>query len=210
MVGQPLLSVVMITIAMLFILSSLVMIFFGASFYLYPPYIPQKNILIAGVSIAPKYLFSLVLATVLFVGMYLFFRFANQGISMRAIAEDEMAAESLGINVRRLHGMAWGLSFVVSGAAGVLLGTIMTVYYGLSFIGLKAIPAVIVGGLESIGGAMIGGLVIGVLENIAGVYVAPLSEFLGGIKDVFPYIVLLIMLLIKPYGLFGEKRIERI
>ncbi|MBL7061855.1 MAG: branched-chain amino acid ABC transporter permease [Dehalococcoidia bacterium] len=210
MVGQPVLSVVMITIAIFFILSSLVMIFYGATYYNYPTYLPTEKVQVAGIAIATKYLWCFILAAVLFVGVFLFFRFTNQGIAMRSIADDEMAAESLGVNVRRLHGVAWGLSFAVSAGAGVLLGTVMTVYYGLGFIGLKAIPAVIVGGLESLGGAMVGGLIIGGLEAVAGVYLAPLSQFLGGIKDVFPYVILMLVLLVKPYGLFGERRIERI
>ena len=210
LVGQPLLTIIMMTIAISSILYSLVIIFYGADFYSYPKYLPETALTIGGVSLGSEYLWSLILAGVVSALALAFFRFTNTGISMRAVADDETAAEGMGIDVRQMYGTAWGLSFIVSAAAGVLLGTVISVYYGLSFIGLKSIAAVIVGGLESLGGAMLGGLIIGVVESLGGMYISRLHPFLDGSKEVFAYVVLLIALLIKPYGFFGERRIERI
>lgn len=207
MIGQPLLAVIMMTIGLGFVLSSIVMAIWGADFFIYPQYLPTQVIKVGVIVISQEYLWSLTIALLMLAVFALFFRYTGLGLEMRAVADDEQAALSMGIDVRRIYGMAWGISCVASALAGIALGTIMAVFYYLSFVGLKAIPAVIVGGLESIPGAIIGGLIIGLLENVAGLYVDPI---LAGIKEVFPYFILIIVLLVRPHGLFGEKRIERI
>lgn len=127
---------------------------------------------------------------------------------MRAAADDQQATLSVGISVKRVFAQSWVLAAVVSAIGGILLGTINGINSTLSFIGLKVFPVVILGGLDSIGGAILGGLAIGVVENLSGGYLEGL--FGGGVKEVAPFVVLVLTLMIKPYGLFGKEEIERV
>src|SRR5205085_2294130 len=138
-----------------------------------------------------------------------FFRYARPGIAMRATADSQQVALSMGISVRRIFALSWSIAAVVSAAGGVLLGTMRGGVDGsLAVLGLKVLPVVIVGGLDSIGGAILGGLLVGVLENLAGGYLDPV--FGGGVKEVAPFVALVLILMVKPYGLFGKVRIERV
>lgn len=126
---------------------------------------------------------------------------------MRATADDEQLAESMGVRVGRIFGISWILAGVSSAVGGMTLGMMTSVDYMMGEVGLKVLPVVVFGGLESLFGAVIGGLVVGVVSVVSGGY---LEGYLTGFKDVTPYIIMLLVLLIRPYGLFGEKRIERI
>ena len=143
------------------------------------------------------------------VGFGWFFRYSKHGLAMRATAFDQQVAQSLGISVPQVFAMSWAISAVVSAVAGVTVGMVNGVSSALSFYGIKVFPAVILGGLDSIVGAVLGGLIVGVLENLAQ-YVD--SQWLnwGNMYQVAPFYALLLILLIKPYGLFGTKNIERI
>jgi branched-chain amino acid transport system permease protein len=151
--------------------------------------------------------------TVLFAFLFLaifagFFKFSRVGIAMRAVANDQMTAQSMGIPVKFVFAVSWCIAAVVSGVGGILIGNINGINITLADFGLKVFPAVIFGGLDSILGAIIGGLTVGVLENLMGGY---LDQYLGGgVKEVAPFIVLLIVLMVKPYGLFGTEEIERV
>jgi branched-chain amino acid transport system permease protein len=149
----------------------------------------------------------MVLCLFFFLLFVFFFRYTRIGLKMRAVSEDQQAAQAAGVGVKRVFSLSWAIGTSIAAVAGIILGLISMVYFGLSFIGLKALPVVILGGMESFGGAILGGIIIGVLENIAGIYLEP---YMSGIKDVAPFVVLMIILLIRPYGLFGLKRIERI
>ena len=143
------------------------------------------------------------------VGIFaLFFQRARLGLAMRATAEDHQVAQAAGIRVKNVFTMVWAIAGVVCAIGGFLLGNICQVDLLLAEYGLKVIPAVILGGLESVGGAVIGGLMIGVLEKLAAGYINPIVG--GGIQTVFPYAIMILVLCVRPYGLFGLERIERI
>jgi branched-chain amino acid transport system permease protein len=127
---------------------------------------------------------------------------------MRATADDPQAAFSMGIDIRRVFSLSWSLAAVASALSGVVIGTMGGISPQLGAIGLKVFPVVILGGLDSIGGALLGGFLMGILENLAGGYLDPLVG--GGIKEVAPFLVLVAILMVRPYGLFGTREIERL
>ena len=131
--------------------------------------------------------------------LYAMFKYSKIGIAMQASSQNQLAAYYMGIPVKRINGLVWALASAVAAIAGLLLAPITFVHANMGFIGLKAFPAAVVGGFGSLPGAIVGGLVIGIVESLAGFY-AP-----AGVKDVAPYVVVLIMLMVKPNGLFGEK-----
>jgi branched-chain amino acid transport system permease protein len=136
--------------------------------------------------------------------LYVFFRFTKVGIAMQASSQNQLVAYYVGIPVRRINSLIWAISALVAGIAGILLAPITFVYANMGFIGLKAFPAAVVGGFGSVPGAIVGGLVIGVVEALAGRY---LPE---GFKDVAAYVVVLLMLMVRPNGLFGENLRKRV
>jgi len=144
----------------------------------------------------------------LMLAFALFFKFTRLGIAMRATANSHQVALSMGISVKSIFALSWAISAVVSAIGGVLIGSINGVNITFSDFGLKVFPAVILGGLDSIPGAVIGGLVVGILENLSGGYLS--RYFGGGVKEVAPFVFLVIILMVKPYGLFGTKEIERV
>ena len=142
----------------------------------------------------------IIAATVLLSAvLFAMFRYSKLGIAMQAASQNQLAAYYMGIPVARLNGLVWGLAAAVAAVAGLLLAPITFVHANMGFVGLKAMPAAVVGGFGSLPGALVGGLVIGIVESLSGFY---LPE---GFKDVAPYVVVLIMLVVRPNGLFGEK-----
>ena len=207
MIGQPLLGVVMMTIAFLSVIEGAATLIWSVNYYNYPRVFPDMPIQFHRIILSHEYLWAVIFCLVFFVFFVCFFRYTRIGLKMRAVSEDQQAAQAAGVGVKRVFSLSWAIGTAVAAVGGIVLGMISMVYFGLSFIGLKALPVVILGGLESFGGAILGGIIIGVLENIAGIYLEP---YLSGIKDVAPFVVLMLILLIRPYGLFGLKRIERI
>jgi branched-chain amino acid transport system permease protein len=135
----------------------------------------------------------------------LFFKYSNQGIYMRSVADNQSAALSLGVHVRRVFALSWAIAALVAAMSGIVLGIINGInVHELSSIGLKVFPVVILGGLDSISGAIVGGVVIGLLETFTGGYLST------SLREIIPYIVLVFILMVKPYGLFGLKEIERV
>lgn len=208
MLGQPILSVIMMTLALSVFLSGLVTLIWGGAWKVYPSLIPMGGINFMGFTLSQQHLFGFVIALLTFAAFTLFFRRSRYGLAMRATAEDQQVARSSGVKVTLVFGLIWAIAALVSAVGGILLGTINGVNFTLGQIGLKAIPAALIGGLESIGGAIVGGLIIGVLESLAAGYIDPLVG--GGVREIFPYVVLVIALLFRPYGIFGLKRIERV
>ena len=141
-------------------------------------------------------------------GFAWFFKFSKMGLAMRATAFDQQAAQSLGVSVKSVFAMSWAISAMVSSVAGIVVGVVNSVSSDLSFFGIKVFPAVILGGLDSIVGAVVGGIIIGLLEHFA-VYV-DLYAGIGNLQQIVPFYVLVIILMIKPYGLFGTRDIERV
>ena len=208
LLGEPVFSVVMITIGLSIFLRSMAGIIFGHHNYVFPSPIPVEPLHWGGIVLSHNHLWSMIISFSLMLLFFFFFKFARLGLGMRATANDQDTATLMGINIKRVYALTWGISFVVAGLAGVGLANVMVLNVGLAFVAISAFPAVILGGLESIPGAIIGGLTIGVLENMAGGYLDQIVG--GGIKDVTPFAVLFLVLMIRPYGLFGTKEVERV
>ena len=137
-----------------------------------------------------------------------FFIKSRSGIAMRAVADDQQTALAMGIDVRHFFAIAWAMAGIVAVLGGVIWGALLGVDFMLALVGLKVFPVVILGGLESIPGAVIGGLIVGAVESVAAGYLDPLVG--GGTKDFAPYVLMILVLMIKPYGLFGQEIIERV
>jgi branched-chain amino acid transport system permease protein len=208
MIGEPIISVIMVTIALSIVLRSLIQIVWGTETKVFPRIFSDEPIRLFGLFIAEIHFYSLLFAIICVALFALFFKFSTVGIAMRVTAFDQQIAQSLGINIKRIFALSWAISAIVSSIGGIILGNINGINNALAAMGLKVFPCVILGGLDSILGAIIGGFFIGVLENLAGGYLDPVLG--GGVKDVAPFVVLVVALMIKPYGLFGKIKIERL
>jgi len=209
MIGEPIISVIMVTIALATVLKAMVTILWSTQIRVFdPPIFSQQALEFGTVRVSEVYLWTVAFAFLFLAVFAAFFKFTRVGISMRAVANDQQVAQSMGISVKKVFAISWSIGALVSAVGGILVGNINGINITLANFGLKVFPAVILGGLESIGGAIIGGLTIGVLENIMGSY---LDVYLGGgVKEIAPFIVLIVILMIKPYGLFGIQEIERV
>ncbi|WP_153392789.1 branched-chain amino acid ABC transporter permease [Ornithinicoccus halotolerans] len=204
MVGESAISIIMVTIGLSMLLRALVQMFYGTSAKSQPPVLPRSSISMLGATIPLNRLLVILIAGIVLVAFTVFFRRSRHGIAMRAVADDQQAAMTMGISVRRVFAMAWALAAVSALIAGVLLADISAVDQNLAAFGLLVFPVVILGGLDSVPGTIVGGLIIGLLKQFVSGYLDP------GLSTVLPYIVLVLILLVKPYGLFGETRIERV
>ncbi|NJD61745.1 MAG: branched-chain amino acid ABC transporter permease [Deltaproteobacteria bacterium] len=210
MIGEPIISIIMVTIGLSLVMRSLVTAVWGNDILVYEPKLfPQDMVTIAGVPISQEFVWCFVLSMFLLAVFSAFFKYSKAGVAMRATAFNQQVAQSMGISVKYIFALSWIISAVVSGIGGVLIGNINGINSSLYHFGLKVFPATILGGLDSILGAALGGLIIGILENLSdGLCKAYLD--LSGVKEVAPYVILVIILMIKPYGLFGTKEIERV
>jgi branched-chain amino acid transport system permease protein len=209
MIGEPVISVIMLTLGLASVLKAIVQGIWGTETIAYPQIFPTHPVRIGPLPVSQGYLYSMAGVALLLVLFSIFFKFTRAGVAMRATAFSQQVALSMGISVKRIFALAWSIAVVVSAVGGVLLGGVRGGVDGaFAFFGLKVIPVVILGGLDSIGGAIVGGLVMGVLENLSGGYLDPI--FGGGVKEVAPFIALVAILALKPYGLFGKVKIERV
>jgi len=209
LIGEPIISVIMVTLGLSSVLRAIVQGIWGTDTRPLPSVFSLDPIQLGPLPIARGYLYSAGCVAVLLVVLTLFFKYARPGVAMRATADSQQVALSMGISVRRIFALSWSIAAVVSAVGGILLATMRGGVDGsLAVLGLKVLPAVIVGGLDSIGGAILGGLLIGVLENLSGGYLDPV--FGGGVKEVAPFVALVLILMVRPYGLFGKVRIERV
>ncbi|OLC93997.1 MAG: hypothetical protein AUJ05_06490, partial [Candidatus Rokubacteria bacterium 13_1_40CM_3_69_38] len=203
LIGRPIIAVVMATIGLAAILRGVGPLTWGAEtkplalpisdepFIVGPLFIPPIQLLGASVSLV-------------FLGVFgWFFLKSRKGIAMRAVADSQQVAMAMGINVERYFALAWAMTGVVSALGGVIWGSMLGVDVHLSLVGFKVFPVVILGGLDSIPGAILGGLIVGVVENVAAGYVDPYVG--GGTKDFAPYVLMILALMIRPYGIFGKK-----
>ncbi len=206
LIGEPLIFVIMLTVGLASMFKGLMLLLWGGNLRTYPDFLPQWLGLTFGyVTVPPVYVMALIIGVVFLALFGLFFKFSSQGIYMRSVADNQKAALSLGVHVRKVFALSWGIAALVAGMSGIVLGIINGInVHDLSAIGLKVFPVVILGGLDSIVGAVIGGIIIGLLETFTGGYLSP------SLRDVVPYIVLVFILLVKPYGLFGLVEIERV
>ncbi|MDR7522510.1 MAG: branched-chain amino acid ABC transporter permease [Armatimonadota bacterium] len=212
--GQPLLSIVIVTLAMGYVIRGLMVGLWGGDTRLFPPVIPADVVRLAGIPVPRVGVVSASVALVLLVVFSLFFRYSLWGIAMRAAANEQLTASTLGVSLKRVFAYAWAFAAIAASVGGILIGLWLGVNFALAHVGLKALAAVILGGLDSIPGAILGGFIIGVLETVVGGYIDANVVLLGvplqGFKDVTPFVVILLVLLIKPYGLFGTEHIERL
>jgi branched-chain amino acid transport system permease protein len=208
MLGEPIFAVVMITIGLSIFLRSMAGILFGHDNYVFPSPFPKEPIHLAGVTLSMTQIWVMISTALLVLIFFIFFKYSRMGLAMRGTANNQETALLMGISTKRVFAMVWGIAFVTAAIAGIFLANVMVVNIGLTFTAISAFPAIILGGLESIPGAIIGGLAIGVIENLAGGYLDQMIG--GGVKDVTPFVVLFLMLMFKPYGLFGKEEIERV
>jgi branched-chain amino acid transport system permease protein len=204
LVGEPTISVIMVTIGLAQVLGALVQIIWGTHPHAFPGFIPDDTISIAGARVGENRLWAVGLVAVALVAFALFFQRSRHGIAMRAVADDQQAALTMGISVRRTFALAWALAGVSAVVGGMLVANLIGVSGEVSNVGLLVFPVVIVGGLDSVPGAVVGGAIIGLLTAYTGGYIGE------GLDQVIPYIALVAILLVKPYGLFGQVRIERV
>jgi branched-chain amino acid transport system permease protein len=206
--GQPAFSIVMLTIGIGYVARGLITMIPGIGTDTNALAVPYKDEIlkfggnemgIGALVLNVEHLVIIGATGVLCVLLFALFRYTKLGIAMQAASQNQLAAYYMGIPVQRLNGLAWGLAAAVAAIAGILLAPITFVHANMGFIGLKAFPAAVVGGFGSLPGAIVGGLVIGLVESLAGFYLP------DGFKDTAPYVVVLVMLMVKPNGLFGEK-----
>jgi branched-chain amino acid transport system permease protein len=204
LVGEPTISVIMVTIGLAQVLGAVVQIIWGTFPQVFPAFIPDDSVTIGGAVVGENRLWALALAGVALAAFGLFFQRSRHGIAMRAVADDQQAALTMGISVRRTFALAWALAGVSAVVGGMLVANLIGVSGDVANFGLLVFPVVILGGLDSVPGAVVGGCIIGLLEAYTGGYVGE------GLDSVIPYIALVAILLVRPYGLFGQVRIERV
>lgn len=209
LIGEPVLTVIMVTVGLSFFFRGIIEFIFGTDTVIFnPPVFPLKPIDIGGIIIGQVYLWSFVAAIVLLLVFVAFFQYTRWGLAMQATADDEMAALSLGVSARFVYATAWGIAFIAAGVGGALLGNINGLNISVGYLGLLVLPAVVLGGLNSVPGAIVGGIIIGILQNLSGAYLDRFTP--GGVKEIAPFVFMVIILLYKPYGLWGWERIERV
>jgi branched-chain amino acid transport system permease protein len=204
MSGQPVFSIVMVTIGLAITLRSLIIMIWGPDAAPFDASVEGGLIEIGPVVLFTEQLFALLLFCAVSAAVYLFFRFTRIGIAMRATAMDETSALLMGVDVRRISSLAWAIAAVVSGLAGVAFAVMFARAPDMWFQGLQSFPAAILGGLDSPLGSGAGGLIIGVIAALSEGYIG------HGLKEISGFIVIIIVLMIRPYGLFGEKELERV
>jgi branched-chain amino acid transport system permease protein len=211
LIGEPIISVIMVTIGLMSILDGLIYLSpFGSENFSFPEFLPKTPFTMGGVSISWTQLVGVIITVILITGFSWFFKKSTLGISMRAVSDDQMASMSIGISIPRVFGLAWATAGFSAAAAGGIIGNIT----GLNFdtlvsFGIIVFPVVILGGLDSIFGAVVAGIIMGLIQQFAAGYLDG-NWGLNGTADLLPYIILLIILLFKPHGLFGIHEIERV
>jgi len=206
LIGEALIEVIMLTLGLFIMFRGLLLFIFGGDIYSYPDFLPPAlTFHWGGVEVAGVYVATFIIG-IIFLGLFgFFFKYSSQGIYMRSVADNQPAAMALGVHVRRVFALSWAIAALVCAMGGIVLGIMNGInVHEVSDLGIKVFPVVILGGLDSIGGAILGGIIIGLLETFTGGYIS------SGLREVVPYIVLIIILLIKPYGLFGLVEIERV
>ena len=211
LIGEPIISVIMVTIGLMSILDGVIYLTpFGSMNYSFPEFLPTTPISLGDVSISWTQLMGVIITVILIGAFSWFFKRATLGISMRAVSDDQLASMSVGISVPRVFGLAWAMAGLSAAAAGGIIGNITGLNFEtLQAFGITVFPVVILGGLDSIIGAVVAGIIMGLIQQFASGYLDG-NWGLNGTADVLPYIILLIILLFKPHGLFGTHEIERV
>jgi len=208
LIAQPILSLITVTLGVAYFIEGVVTFIWPWSVDALPRLFPTEPIRIGTAVVSQEYVWVAAVSLLVFGLLTAFFRYHKMGIAMRATADDQMAVQACGIPVTRIFSRSWMFACVVAAIGGILISSIGGITHGLVETGLKAFSVVILGGLNSFVGAVVAGPIIGLCENLGGGYLTPLLW--AGVKDIIPFVIIIIVVLIKPYGLFGEVRIERI
>ncbi|SHJ95293.1 amino acid/amide ABC transporter membrane protein 1, HAAT family [Desulfatibacillum alkenivorans DSM 16219] len=206
LVGEPTYAIVIVTIGISYFIRSIVSMIpgWGTDTYGFRTPFTDKFLRWGDVVISYEYLSIVVLALVLIAAVFVFFGYSRMGTAMRATSQNQLAAVYMGISVTRVFSLTWTIAAALGGIGGILLAPITFVHMNMGFIGLKAVPAAVLGGFTSPPGAIVGGLIIGITESLAGVY---LEE---GWKDIAAWIILIAVLIIRPQGLFGIQEKKKV
>lgn len=209
LIGREPFSITLVTIGISSVMIGCLQIFFGTNPETLEIRLPDLTLDIGGALFISTQLWNGIFAAAAMVILLLFYKFATIGVLMRATADSQVNAIVLGINARFILMITWGISGMVAALGGLVVANGSAVTYDMGLVGLTAIPVVLVGGLESIPGAILGGILIGMVQSATSFYLEPLLN-LPGFQAISPYILLLIILLLKPYGFFGQEIIERV
>ena len=211
LIGEPIISVIMVTIGLASIIDGLIYLTpFGTENYSFPAFLPTDPLTLGGVSISWTQLVGVIITAILIGGFSWFFKKSTIGISMRAVSDDQFGSMCVGISVPRVFGLAWATAGLSAAAAGCIIGNITGLNFDtLHAFGIVVFPVVILGGLDSILGAVVAGIIMGLIQQFAAGYLDG-NWGLSGTGEVMPYVILLIILLFKPHGLFGIHEIERV
>jgi branched-chain amino acid transport system permease protein len=204
MLGESPISVFMVTVGLSSILVGAVELIWGADQLRLPAFMPSDPVLIGEAMVAPKIFYGFLVAAALITLVLLTFRWWRGGVALRATASDQLAAYSVGIDVPRVFSMAWAVAAMVAAVAGIVVGSISSLSPTMGVFGLAVLVVVIVGGLDSVAGALVGGLLVGLVESLTGMYLG------GEFKLVATFSLLVLILMVRPYGLFGTRQIERL
>jgi len=208
LIAQPILSLITVTLGIAYFIEGVVSFIWPWSVDALPRLFPIEPVHIGPAVVSQEYIWVAGISLVMFGLLSLFFRYHKMGIAMRATADDQLAVQACGIPVTSIFSRSWMFACVVAAVGGILISSIGGITYGLAETGLKAFSVVILGGLDSFVGAMVAGPIIGLAESLGGGYLTPFIW--AGVKDIIPFVIIIIVMIIKPYGLFGEVRIERI
>jgi len=208
LIAQPILALITVTLGVAYFIEGIVTFIWPWSVDAMPRFFPREPVRIGPAVVSQEYVWVAGISLVVFILLTLFYRYHKMGIAMRATADDQLAVQACGIPVTRIFSRSWMFACVVAAIGGILISSIGGITHGLVETGLKGFSVVILGGLDSFPGAMIAGPIIGLAENLGGGYLTPFLW--AGLKDIIPFVIIIIVMLIRPYGLFGEERIERI
>jgi branched-chain amino acid transport system permease protein len=208
LIGRPIVAIIMATIGLAAVLRGFGPMVWGTATKPLPLPISDAPIIIFGLRFAVIHLLGAGMSLVLLAAFGYFFLKNRIGIALRAVADDQQTALAMGIDVKRYFAIAWIMAGIVSAIGGIVWGNLLGVDVHLALVGLKVFPVVILGGLDSIPGAIIGGLLVGAIESVAAGYIDPYVG--GGTKNFIPYIIMVLALMVRPYGIFGEEIIERV
>jgi branched-chain amino acid transport system permease protein len=208
MIGEPVISVIMVTIGLGAILRGLMYMIWDPTYRAFPQIFSPKPLKLGFAVVPSGLLWGFIFAVITTLLFIFIFKFSRTGVAMRATANDQQAALSMGVSVKRVFALSWSFGAIAAVIGGIVIGNISGINIYMGDVGLAVLSVIILGGLDSIGGAILGGFIVGILQNLTGLYIDPLVG--GGAKEVAPFFIVLIILMIRPFGLFGKVIIERV
>jgi len=208
LLGRPIIAVIMATIGVASLLRGAVVLLFGSGTRALTMPVQEAPLFLGPIMLPPIDIVGAVVSLIFFAVFTWLFLWTRMGLAMRAVADNQQIASAMGIDVRRYFAIAWALAGVVSALGGVIWGALLGVDNQLAVVGLKVFPVVILGGFESVPGAIVGGLIVGVVESLSSGYIDPLVG--GGTKDFMPYVLMIAVLMVRPYGIFGKTPVQRV